>query len=55
MIHDFCTILALYAIFQKIFLAENYEVFLRGGEDKIYTWREAKNYCQRFIYKTRLD
>lgn len=34
------------AILLALANAENYEVFLRGGEDKIYTWREAKNYCQ---------
>lgn len=26
--------------------AFDFEIFLRGGPDKIYTWREAKNYCQ---------
>ena len=23
------------------------EVYLRGGKDKVYTWRDAKNFCQR--------
>jgi len=27
--------------------AYEFEVFFRGGKDKVFTWREAKNYCQQ--------
>ena len=26
-------------------LAYEFEVFLRGGSENVYTWRDAKNYC----------